>query len=283
MDQSDRYPKISQAIRLLVLLLFLGIVFFTLIGILSSVVDYPPLIDHPVSLAIVSLIATGVILRRGFKKTKASFREVFPLGSMRLSLLFPMVLTVIGTGILLSEMDNMLRTILPMPTWLADSLMRLMAGQTSLWGSLVLVVIVAPLNEELLFRGLILRGFLSHYTVRKAVLASAILFGVFHFNPWQFLTATLLGILFAWWFLQTRSLLPCLFGHALSNAVLLILMSGHIEIQGFTGDLTGPIEFQPLWLDAIGLLLVGLGIGLLSRMLGKADNLPAEDSLGTQL
>ena len=127
-----------------------------------------------------------------------------------------MALTVIGTSILISEADNLLRTFLPPPAWFSDYLKSLVSAEISLWGSILSLVVVAPLTEELLVRGLILRGFLSHYSTRKAILASAIFFGVLHLNPWQFIGATVLGILFAWWFVQTRSMLPCFFCSAIS-------------------------------------------------------------------
>lgn len=281
MKQSNHYPSIRQAIWLLVLISFLVIELSISVGILDGIVDFS-FGEHPATLAIVNLIAIGLLLMWGLKKAKASFKEVFSFVPMRMSLFLPMSLTIIGVGILLSELDNLLRTVLPMPAVIADFYMNLFLGQKSLWGSFVLVVVVAPLTEELLFRGLILRGFLSRYTMRKAVLASAILFGIFHLNPWQFLGAAIMGVLFAWLFVRTRSLLPCFFGHALNNALPLILLGiFNLEIPGVTTIFT-KVEFQPLWLDLFGLLLAGLGLWLLNRMFGKADDIPPEDSLMTQ-
>lgn len=202
---------------------------------------------------------------------------MFPFTPFRASLLFPMSLTIIGLHILLSEMDNLLRTVLPMPTWCSEVLSDLTRGQTSLWGSVVLLVIVAPLTEELLFRGLILRGFLSHYTATKAVLASAMLFAVVHLNPWQAPAALVLGLLLAWWFLRTRSLLPCLFGHALGNALPFIFgVILQLKIRGFTGEFPREVEFQPLWFDALGILLAGVGLWLLTSMF-RGARLPPRD------
>jgi membrane protease YdiL (CAAX protease family) len=281
MNQSNHYPNIRQAIWLLVLVFFLSIVIGISLAILDVTMDFP-LGEHPAAIAVGNLVAIGLILMWGLKRTKASFGKVFSLVPIRMSLLLPMSLTIIGVGILLSEVDNALRTVLPMPAGLADFLMKLAGGRTSFWGSFVALVVVAPLTEELLFRGLILRGFLSRYTVRKSILVSAILFGAFHLNPWQFLGAVISGVLFGWWFVRTRSLLPCLFGHALNNAVPFILLAiFHLEIQGFTSEPT-KVVFQPLWLDLVGLLLAGLGVWLLIRMFGKAEDIPPEDSLMTQ-
>jgi len=270
MKQSDRYPGIRQAIWLLVLVSLLIVLLSIFVGILGEIIDVS-LGEHPAVIAVLNLIAIGVILMQSLKKTNAPFKDVFPLKPIQMLLLLPMVFTIIGVDILLSEMDNLFRTLLPVPKWIADFLSNLARGQTSLWGSIAILVVVAPLTEELLFRGLILRGFLSRYTVRKAILASAILFGLFHLNPWQLLGAIILGVLFAWWFMQTGSLLPCLFGHAFSNAMLLIFTRVfRFNIPGLAGDLT-KVEFQPIWLNLVALLLTGSGIWILTRMFRKAS------------
>jgi membrane protease YdiL (CAAX protease family) len=277
MDQIKNYPKTSQAILLLVFVFFLQIIFLTPIAILGAILN-SPIAEHPAAIGVVNLCAIGTILIGGIKRARASFQEVLPFRPVPLSLLLPIALTVIGLSILLSETDNLLRTVLPMPAWLADFFERVLGAQASLWGSAFTLVIVAPLTEELLFRGLILRGFLSHYSAKKAILVSAILFGLFHLNPWQFTSAAVLGALFAWWFVQTKSLLPCLFGHALTNALPLIFLSLlQIKIPGYSSELTQQVEFQPLWFDLIGLILAGLGLWLLVREF-KKNVLTTQDS-----
>jgi hypothetical protein len=83
-----------------------------------------------------------------------------------------------------------------------------------------------------------------------------------------------LGVIFGWWFVQTRSLIPCLFGHALTNAFPLIL-STTVEIPGYT---IGPNTFQPLWFDILGLALFGIGGLLLISAFQKTDDSRPEDS-----
>jgi len=182
-------------------------------------------------------------------------------------LLIPMCLVIIGISIVGSELDNAFRALLPPPDWLNDIFLRLAGHDTSLWGSILALVIVAPVTEELLFRGLILRGFLSHYRVHTALVTSALLFGLFHLNPWQFVHTTAIGLLFAWWFLKTRSLIPCILGHALNNGQVFILRDIFgLDISGYTTGVGGEVQFQPLWLDAVGAVLLVCGIWLLTRI-----------------
>ena len=279
MIENYRYPNISQSVWILVLLLVLMLVLGICFGILEGVTKFP-LSKHPAVLALINLVAFGLILMRGLKRANTTLSEICPLVPVRLSLLFPMALTVIGTSILISEINNLQGTVLPPPEWLSDYFKSLVSAQVSLWGSTIALVVVAPLTEELLVRGLILRGFLSHYTTRKAILASAILFGLLHFNPWQFIGATALGVLFGWWFIQTRSMLPCLFGHALANAFPLTLMAlFRLEIPGFTSDFE-KVKFHSFWLDCVGVVLVALGIWLLIHQFRKPSDTVLGDTSG---
>ena len=279
MTENQRYPNISQSVWILVSLCLLMLVLGIFAGILEDVIGFP-LSNHPAVSSLISVIAFGLILARGLKRANISLREICPLVSIRLPLLFPMALTVIGISILFSESDNLLRTFLPPPAWFSDYLKSLVSAEISLWGSILSLVIVAPLTEELLMRGLILRGFLSHYTTRKAILVSALLFGLLHLNPWQFIGATALGILFAWWFIETRSMLPCFLGHAFANALpLAATVFLPFEIPGYTSDFE-TIQFQPLWLDLVGVILAALGIWLLIREFRKSSDTVPEDISG---
>lgn len=272
MDRGSDYPSFRQAIWLLILVVLLILVLSGVAGTVAFVARFPP--NHPGIVAAVNLVAIGLALAWGVSKTRTPAAKALPLGPLPVAIVLPLVVTVIGAVILLSDADNLLRTVLPIPPAFAEFLAHITGAGGSRWGSILALVIVAPLTEELLFRGLILRGFLRHYATRKAIIASALLFGAFHLNPWQFLGATVLGVLFAWVFVRTRSLLLCMFGHAAANGLPIIVVSlFHLDIQGFTGGLSR-VEFQPLWLDALGVVLAGMGLWLLTRAFGSIEAQP---------
>jgi len=74
--------------------------------------------------------------------------------------------------------------------------------------------------EEMLFRGVILRGFLQHYPPGLAIAGSAIVFGLAHMNLYQFVVAFVIGGLSGWLYARTRSLLPSIVLHACYNGSL---------------------------------------------------------------
>ena len=278
MTKNYRYPNIVQSIWILILLNILQWVLFipryiflrVIVSrdILLRVIDLL-LFFYPAVSSLMRIIPYGLILMRGLKRAKASLREICPLVPVRLSLLFPMVLTIIGVFMLRIEINYWVASLLSPPEWYIKY-RSLDAQIISFWDS-VDSVIVAPLVEELLVRGLILHGFLSRYRVRKAILASALLFGLMHLDPWHFIGPTIAGILYAWWFIETRSILPCFVGHALHNALVIACRAlVQSEIVGY----------QRLWWNLGGVILTALGIWLLVHQFWKSRDTVPEDVSG---
>ena len=99
------------------------------------------------------------------------------------------------------------------------------------WGGILAIAIIGPVLEELLFRGAITKALLQQYSPTKAILLSALLFGVFHINPAQILPAFLIGILFAWTYYKTASLIPCILMHILNNSLSVFLSTKYPEAE----------------------------------------------------
>jgi membrane protease YdiL (CAAX protease family) len=277
----NAFPNIPRAIGLLALVFAIQMVMGIPVAALGLIMK-TPLMNDPLAIAFFNTVSIGIVLLIGLRLAKASFKEVFSFAPIRAALLFPMSLTVIGMSILLSEVDNRVRTIWPVPAWVTEILQNFFGAPEKFFSPLITLVIVAPLTEELLFRGFILRGFLRNYSMRKAIIVSALLFGAFHLNPWQFTGAAVLGAVFAWWFVKTRSLLPCLFGHALNNGLPLVLLAlPQLQIPGYSTEITEQVEFQPLWFDALGLLLAGIGIWWLIRVFKKMQAERLQHELST--
>ncbi|TAN01148.1 MAG: CPBP family intramembrane metalloprotease [Rhodanobacteraceae bacterium] len=86
----------------------------------------------------------------------------------------------------------------------------------------LLVVCVAPVVEELVFRGVLLSGLASRMRVGWAIVASALIFGCVHLPDFKFVwypvpALILLGLALAWLRVRTRSLWPSITLHATNN------------------------------------------------------------------
>ncbi|MDO7885190.1 CPBP family intramembrane glutamic endopeptidase [Hymenobacter cheonanensis] len=104
--------------------------------------------------------------------------------------------------------------LLPLPSWTAKTFQS-MAHYPLL--SLGFGCLLAPVLEEILFRGILLRGLLRNYSPALAIGQSALLFGIIHFNPAQSLFALCFGLTLGWIYYRTQSLVLCIVLHGLNN------------------------------------------------------------------
>jgi membrane protease YdiL (CAAX protease family) len=198
-------------------------------------------------------IGALVCLLMGKVWSGRSWSEILPFKRVNLWSLLPLTMAVAGLSILLSEVDNLLQHVMPMPQFLLE-----MMGDMVMSGflSFILLVLVAPWTEELIFRGFVFNGFRKRYQPRNAVILSALGFSILHLNPYQLFGTFVLGLLLGWVRLRTGSLWPCIFLHAVFNGLVFVVLVLPVEIPGY--NLSGVHRFQPWWFDAAG---AGLALG----------------------
>ena len=91
------------------------------------------------------------------------------------------------------------------------------------WGYLV-VGLLAPLAEEMVFRGAILRSLLRwKENPWIGIVISAVLFAVIHMNPAQMPHAFLIGLLLGWMYYRTDSIVPGVVYHWVNNTVAYVM------------------------------------------------------------
>lgn len=87
---------------------------------------------------------------------------------------------------------------------------------------LVFLAVGAPLVEELFFRGLLLRSLLGRTPVPVAIVLSALLFALAHFETVQFAGLAVFGVVLALLAWRTGRLAPGIGAHAAFNAVAVL-------------------------------------------------------------
>ena len=107
------------------------------------------------------------------------------------------------------------------------------------WGY-VAVGILAPLAEEVVFRGAILRtllGIMSKKNHWVAIMISAAIFGIVHANLAQFINALLMGLILGWMYYRTGSLVPGILLHWVNNTMAYVLSNIMPQSDGKLIDL----------------------------------------------
>ncbi|MBE6664487.1 MAG: CPBP family intramembrane metalloprotease [Ruminococcaceae bacterium] len=87
-----------------------------------------------------------------------------------------------------------------------------------MWVAVIYTVIVAPICEELVFRGLMLSTLKDKIPRWASIVGIAVIFGLIHSFPIGFIYAFSLGLVLGWLYYYTSSLVPCIIVHALFNA-----------------------------------------------------------------
>ena len=187
-------------------------------------------------------------------------------------------------GVLVWVVVLALGTIVP-STWLGEQIpyempqeMEQMLSEMlhNRWGYLAIGVL-APIVEEMVFRGAILRVLLAPLAPSKpprgealmspsgddrgagplvwcAILISALLFGAVHGNVQQFVHATLIGLLLGWMYYRTNSIVPGIVFHWINNTAAYVVAnvipnSEHARLVDILGG-----EQRSVWL-ALGFSL----------------------------
>ncbi|MBP3563568.1 MAG: CPBP family intramembrane metalloprotease [Bacteroidales bacterium] len=181
------------------------------------VMMYGTVISYPVMFIPPLLYASAQSRRNEF------FETGYALDSNHFGSLggFRMALTVSVMTMATAFMADTLNLILPpTPEWFDTTMEQLMQGPV--WVTLLSVSVFAPLFEEWLCRGLVLRGLLQKMGPAAAISVSAIFFAVLHMNPWQALPAFILGLIFGYVYYKTGSLKLTMLMHCVNNTMAVV-------------------------------------------------------------
>lgn len=128
-----------------------------------------------------------------------------------------------------------LGTILP-SEWLLEQLQMQMPESTAaifedIMGKplgYVFIGVLAPVAEEMVFRGAILRKLLSMFSRKShwvAIIISALIFGAAHMNVPQFIHGALIGLILGWLYYRTGSIVPGIVFHWMNNTVAYVMFN----------------------------------------------------------
>jgi membrane protease YdiL (CAAX protease family) len=275
------FPSIGQAVLLMLGALFLQVCGGATIAAVAALSapdgqSGTQVLFHPWTLIAINTLAIGATLSLGLRATRESAAAFFAIGPFSPALLPSILLTSLGLAVVLSETDNLITEMLQQLAWpggVSPDLLRLADHPGS---GFLLLVIVAPLTEEYLLRGMILRGLLTRHRMFVAVGLSALLFGLLHANLRQLFLGAVIGGVFGWWYARTRSVGPGLIGHAVFNAVAWGAILFPVENTPFIHNKPGqPIVHQPWWFTGGGALVAGLGLWWFARIVITPEPVPA--------
>ena len=130
------------------------------------------------------------------------------------------------------------------------------------------ITIMAPLVEELLFRGAI-QGHLLRKGMKPlhTILIASAIFGIVHMNPIQIPFAFAIGMIFGWLYYRTGSVVPGIIGHFINNSIACIQMATMTEEEFNTKTIEWLGEGPTYALFAISFtVMIGMFLYLKKRL-----------------
>ena len=197
---------------------------FTVGGIIMGISVSPPEQIDKLYIYISFFLGQGIILVPPLYYLNIKQRPVLEslrikkvsLTTIQYSLIFS-----VGVLIIFDTLDRIIHQIIPEPDYIIG-LGDIMQPDSTL-GHLFLflaVVIVAPIGEEIVFRGF-LQKFLENYwkDITRAVLVTSLFFAMIHFNPYCTIQIYLLGVVLGFLAWKTKSVVPSIILHSINNKI----------------------------------------------------------------
>ena len=197
--------------------------------------DMPPLC-HIATLVLFSVATIAIFLKMGWATASRTYMRSRPWDVLLWSVvasLGAIVPSLFVQGIL-PEWTGWLKEI-------ADESNEQLEGLMSVPGGYMVIALLPPVVEELVFRGAILKSLTKRgeLPVWLAIFLSSVLFALVHLNPAQMPHAFLIGLLLGWMYVRTGSIIPGVAYHWANNTMAYVMFHVYHNPQSLT-DIIGP-------------------------------------------
>ena len=264
-ERHKDFPDVWHA--LLILALLIGIEILISAGFRDAGVRFGR--GDPKYMGLITVFGCGIVFSLVLSYKSLTYAQLFhpslyPVTATIKPLLLPLLLTTAGSVILATEVNNILVHTFPMSQSELEMFIEMVSGGAI---SVITLCVIAPFVEEMLFRGLFLRGFLFNYSPARSIVLASLLFGLAHLNVYQFVVASILGLLSGWLYVATRSLWPAILEHAIYNAGVMLYYA-----QSDQDLMAAPMSSIPVHSPAILVAAVaafGAGLYWVYRVTGR--------------
>jgi membrane protease YdiL (CAAX protease family) len=200
----------------------------------GGIPDLAPVLIWTVAAPIATLLVTGIGFRGNPMPGLRLFRDARPVRHVAIGIGVGAATQIVLLAVVLTTASVLTREpVLQVPAGPLPGV--LLPGQP-LWLGAVSSLVLAPVSEELFFRGLALHAWLREYGRWVALIGSSVVFGLVHYGlnplegllpdlPWLAIPAVS-GLVLGHLAVRTESLIAPITAHATMNAITLLLLLG---------------------------------------------------------
>jgi len=246
-NKADRYPQIWQVVVVILTTLFVTF----LLGLIGTIIGVKTglfLLE-----AVIILPALIFTLRNKFPTI-----TLFRLRPVNKNVIMASIVIGIAFTVVSDEIDRIVQLFFPMPEILREAIEKSLKFQST--SDLIIIVVsavfLAAIVEEMLFRGFVQTSFEHHFDVTKAVMSSALIFTIIHFNPWWAIQVMIFGVILGVMAWKSNSIVPSMIIHFINNGIALIF--ANIEPEQYQWYLNKDHVSTPLVIAAIFAVFYGM-------------------------
>ena len=182
-------------------------------------------------------LATRKNLKKVFRLNRLSIKSIFQIIGVAITLLPIIVLANLITLWIVELFSDSILSEIPTAN-----------NQSEYLILMFIISITAGICEEGFFRGMVLNAYETKVGRRWGAIFSGILFGVFHFNPQNFLGPIVLGIVFSYLVQVTNSIWASVIAHATNNGIAVTMgyvinkFMPAVDVESMSGASLSPSE-----------------------------------------
>ena len=191
------------------------------------------------NLLVVSTAAYGIVVLLWYKfayvkKYTAEKRAAFKETVCKSKVIGSLVIAAVGCYCLDILVASFVSILSPEALEVFNSSMEAVLSGDELMAFLV-VVILAPIAEEILFRGIVFNMLSKHWSDVAAIIVSTVLFGLYHGNLMQAIYVLPIGLLLGYTAYKCKSVLPCIVIHMINNFMpcVVALLPEALQVEWF--------------------------------------------------
>jgi sodium transport system permease protein len=158
------------------------------------------------------------------KLFKLKDNEILRIKAPRIKevLLIPFI--AVPAALMVAILTQLISIVFPIPPEHLKAMEGLFRMDDQLWKLILIVAVTPGFCEEILFRGFLMR-FFEGQSKKWAVVVTALLFAVFHLDPFKMLPVFLLGLLLGYLTIRSGSIVNSMISHMVNNSLALLVFT----------------------------------------------------------
>ena len=205
------YPSWGDLLTLLGVFIVATVLGSLLTGVLQKIgsvsVGFGAFLGYVIQFSLVIIFG---LFQRKIRSPQGTRLLKFGLAKLDFVIILWGTIMVLATSVVIEPLLNLF------PETYLDRLGNIMAaGGWMMFTSIV----IAPIMEEILFRGILQDALMRKYGVFVGILIASAVFGIVHIIPQQVVNAFMIGIVLGYIYYRTGALLPVILIHCINNAI----------------------------------------------------------------